>query len=645
MTTQERDMLNPSQLIKDSFSTKLNIDVNVEKREYPEETIYIVSVPYEVMDRAIQLGNEIDVILEKANVNGFVTVRAEPDVEQIGEAAENKARDWLGLSRITAHRPERDKRGWDFILEYDLNSEKPLEQAEPVVTCKLQVKGTVDDEGWINIKLSNWNKMVKQPFPFFVLVIVFSKTDLEVVNAAYLIHIDEGYVSQVLKRLRGLSRDERNKLHEKKLRVNWNEENKLDPRQYGTSIGRKIRDYVGPSAESYVVQKLKWIKSSGYGDRPIQGHIVFHNPDDDLSKLYGQLADLAIGTIKEIPIESMAMDEVRFGIPKPIKMLPKLPDGTELEQVSISIDQLPSICDTQVTLSDLRHETMVSVMCKTFRASAIFPFLHKDHEKFKLVSPFITFIMEPPATPQSQRARIGVSVKISDSENMSLENFLKSTKAVKLLRNERQNGLLLTFEFDENSHLTTPIGAYNFDFPPNTDALLSLSEHVGFLYRHFELDSRAEVTLAWLSNQAKQLETLYLMLKPMAMKSESLEVKFTNKNRSSGAGKKTACIISGMATVGRYLLCAVGMVTGKSEVIQDEATKDCEVLRISEPSYEVIKQYQKLMHDGENYSIEPLLNECTEELLKREFDIVLSLATGRLLMRVEEMQMQPNSEV
>ena len=650
--THDGIVADPQKVIADLFQEKLSLNVSVEKREYPEETIYIVKVPQEDMNRAVELGIQIDQLLAKSGINGFVTIRANLEgdqlTEHVGEAAENKARDWLGLGHITAHRPERDKRGWDFLLEYDLTSDnqKPLEQTEPIVTCKLQVKGTVLDSGGVDIKLSNWDKMVKQPLPFFVLVIVFDKSNLESVTASYLVHIGEEYMSQVLKRLRGLSDRERNKLHEKTLRIAWSEKDKLNPDHYGRSIGNKIREHIGTSAEAYIIKKLGWLKRLGYDDKPMQGHILFHCPDNDSSKLYNQLADLATGVLKELPINNIAMEEVRFGISKPIDMLRGV-DASSLEKLSISIDPVPSVGESIVTISDLRHEHAVSVTCKTYQASAIFPFLRPLNEKFRLVSPFITFVMEAPTTADPKRAHIRFGIQIPFDEKIELEQFLKSAKAVRLLQGERKNGLFLDVGFtaevgksksQQPRSVSAPLGPYDFNVAPDTDAMLSLAEHLDYFYGYFQLDSHIEIRLSNLIKQSRPLAALHMLLKPMAMKSSELDVSYSNNTAQSGAGKKTACIVSSMALVGNYILVAVGIISGVSEIIVSESKPGIEMLHITNPSYEFIKHMQKIMHEGETYSIEPFIDECVTELLKRDYDIVLNPANEQMIRRASDGQ-------
>lgn len=637
-------IMDPAKVITDLFYDKLNLHILVETREYPEETIFIVRVPHPEMNRAVELGNFIDQLLVKSNINGFVTIRADLESDQltdlIGEVAENKARDWLGLGRITAHRPERDKRGWDFLLEYDLTSKSGtlLERVEPIMTCKLQVKGTTNDAGWVDIKLSNWDKMVKQPLPFFVLIIVFDKSDLEIVVASYLIHIGESYISQVLRRLRELSDSERSKLHEKTLRITWSDNDRLNAEHYGKSIGGRIREIVGPSAESYILKKIGWLKRAGYDNESMKGHIVFDYPDKDIQKFYSQLADLATGILKELPVSSIAMDEVRFGIPKPIKMLPVV-DVSSVEKISISIEPIPSVGETTVTLSDRHRESLVSVTCQTYRASAIFRFLPANKEKIRLVSPFITFVFEPPTEQDLEHAKIQFSIQIPTTEKMGLETYLKSAKALKLLQSERNDGLWLDIGFKSQVAVLEPapthpmsafIGPYNFPLPDDTDQVLSMAEHVGYLFREFQLDSHLEVRLNTLLKQSGQLMALYVMLKPGIMKPTDLGVSYSNKTKQSCDGKKTACIVSAMALIGNQLLVGVGVVAGTSEIIAEESSESIEVLRISNPSYQFIRKVQKVMHEGESYSIDPLIDECMSSLLGQDYDVVLNSADGQM---------------
>src|SRR5688572_12739519 len=47
----------------------------IEVKRYPEETIFIVSVPPALLEAAAEIGNALDGVLAEQGIDGFVTVR------------------------------------------------------------------------------------------------------------------------------------------------------------------------------------------------------------------------------------------------------------------------------------------------------------------------------------------------------------------------------------------------------------------------------------------------------------------------------------------------------------------------------------------------------------------------------------------
>lgn len=73
MTTQTE--IDPQILIRDLFAEKGIELLALETRDYPEETIFVVRVCEDDIDKATQIGNEIDRDLAQHGIDGFVTVR------------------------------------------------------------------------------------------------------------------------------------------------------------------------------------------------------------------------------------------------------------------------------------------------------------------------------------------------------------------------------------------------------------------------------------------------------------------------------------------------------------------------------------------------------------------------------------------
>ncbi len=86
--------IEPQLLIKERFADE-GIDVlALETREYPEETIFVVRVAEDDIEKASQIGNEIDRDLSRQGIDGFVTVRrAKQDAVFVSQRVEGGVQD------------------------------------------------------------------------------------------------------------------------------------------------------------------------------------------------------------------------------------------------------------------------------------------------------------------------------------------------------------------------------------------------------------------------------------------------------------------------------------------------------------------------------------------------------------------------
>jgi hypothetical protein len=124
-----------------------------------------------------------------------------------GDVGENLVQLWASQAAITANPVRRDEFGWDFCLQIrrDLSAPvtEPLDRLPPELTCMVQVKTTAVGSEGEDVALSNWQRMVKDPLPwFFVCVALGTKGEPD---GAYLVHVDKTWMERVLRRLRSTS--------------------------------------------------------------------------------------------------------------------------------------------------------------------------------------------------------------------------------------------------------------------------------------------------------------------------------------------------------------------------------------------------------------------------------------------------------
>ncbi len=128
----------------------------------------------------------------------------------LGDLGEKSFARWCAEVDLCASRPDRDRTGWDYLVEFPAGRPTeavPLDLAPPELTCKVQVKATRKVAAFPGISLANWKRLVQAPIPAFVILIKFdAQTTVEEV---FLLHVDERVVREVLKRLRELEAGER----------------------------------------------------------------------------------------------------------------------------------------------------------------------------------------------------------------------------------------------------------------------------------------------------------------------------------------------------------------------------------------------------------------------------------------------------
>lgn len=86
--------IEPQQLIREKFAEEGIEVLTIETRDYPEETIFVVRVHEEDIEKASKVGNEVDRDLSDQGIEGFVTVRkAKQDAIFVSQRVEGGVQD------------------------------------------------------------------------------------------------------------------------------------------------------------------------------------------------------------------------------------------------------------------------------------------------------------------------------------------------------------------------------------------------------------------------------------------------------------------------------------------------------------------------------------------------------------------------
>jgi len=175
------------------------------------------------------------------------------------------------------------------------------------------VKATGKRNDRIQVKLSNWDRLVKSPLPAFFLVLEFDGGLHP--QRAYLVHVGEVWIRGVLKRERELGSGAAKQLHKKSLSLSYSDDSLLHALS-GHTLWNAITRIVGVPAR-YHQNKARWVRTVGYEENPpqVQGKLTFDlRPDQSPEE---SLVDFSLGIIPEAIARDLMKVDMRFGIAAP----------------------------------------------------------------------------------------------------------------------------------------------------------------------------------------------------------------------------------------------------------------------------------------------------------------------------------------
>jgi hypothetical protein len=307
-----------------------------------------------------------------------------------GDVGENWVQLWASQAGITANPTRRDEFGWDFCLQVRRDEAAPaaipLDRLPPELTCMVQVKTTLVGAKSEHVTLSNWQRMVKDPLPWFFARVVLNEEG-EPENV-YLVHVDENWMEQVLRRLRASSSEEKSKLNRQTLALTWTDAEAIPP-PFARSLRERLQAAVSdPTA--YVEQKARNFRDLGYSRARYKirlGTPLKRTPDD-----IALAVDFAIGLIPRLPISALTVSDVRFGISH------LLEDSPDLEGGSMEFTSVPSIGTTKLSFSNRKRTSSVMLECETYVPTLLFPKLPEQYFKARFVAPMVSIVTNPKAS-------------------------------------------------------------------------------------------------------------------------------------------------------------------------------------------------------------------------------------------------------
>ena len=231
-------------------------------------------------------------------------------MRDLGEAGELAFRQWCAISGITANKSDKDRYGWDLFIECDSGSDvtNALEMHEPLIECKIQIKATDQRRRSVPVSLSNLRSMATTPLPSFYVLLEFDT--LNTPTRAFIKHIDEKLISEILQRIRKETTKKGNiKLHKKTMQIKFSSQTEVTPLT-PENIKAAITQAIGASPSKYIKTKQSFLETVGFENG---SHSVNFTLDGTGS--LEEFVNMQIGIEGSAEIINISSFITRFGIP------------------------------------------------------------------------------------------------------------------------------------------------------------------------------------------------------------------------------------------------------------------------------------------------------------------------------------------
>lgn len=255
-------------------------------------------------------------------------MRRERKLGKLGEVEFEKL---ATQASVTANPSETDTKGWDYKLNLTLSrteaayDERPLDRDLRDMEALVQVKATDKSRGYIEgVKLSNWRSLALGTVnPAYFCILEFDEMDEA--QRGYLVHVGKDLVRKVLKRLREIPSEQRDRLHKKKMRLSYSESHRLDDLS-GTALRKRLIEPLNGRPFEYHAKKRSWI--SKLGNEGAQIRVDVSPPDDYPGSPRDYLKEIGLGIRSRLNVHSGEVRDIRFG---QVSDVPATFQGGELE--------------------------------------------------------------------------------------------------------------------------------------------------------------------------------------------------------------------------------------------------------------------------------------------------------------------------
>ena len=227
-------------------------------------------------------------------------------MRDLGLMGESAFAFWCANEGLSANRSDVDKTGWDFFVEFPTKT-SALEIHRAALECRVQVKATDHQKRKLNIPLSNLHRLATAPTPCFYIFLEFDGKD--VVQRAFLVHVDNELISRVLKKAYEIeSSTKQRKPNKTTLAIHYDDANLIAP-PCGSSLRRKLEEIIGPSLQDYIQNKKGHLYNTGHEEGwgevtlMLEGEAAFRD-----------FIDMSLGIKEDVNVSALQGFHTRFGI-------------------------------------------------------------------------------------------------------------------------------------------------------------------------------------------------------------------------------------------------------------------------------------------------------------------------------------------
>ncbi len=273
---------------------------------------------------------------------------------------------------LVANPAIRDRRGWDFVLEFPpFGHDLPRDLQNSGETVFVQVKATEGSSPHqVQVKLSNALIFAQRPEPCFFILFHFNPHERQP-TAVYLKHFYGDLIERTMSRVRQAEAAGEGNLNRLKLSVAFKDADSVATDDVIGELRNQIRSI--PNLYSQEKQRLSHFSGLENGLGPFG--IEFEDGITD-----EVLVDLCLGLRESIPVKRLSPRSQRFGV--------TLPFGAELSRGELSMELTPQ---QGVIVIPSESGDLLFSSCEIFSPNA-FPFIAKDKLRIRMKNDFLDVV-------------------------------------------------------------------------------------------------------------------------------------------------------------------------------------------------------------------------------------------------------------